>query len=110
MARSQGVVSLREAEEMGPSLSPQPLILTNLLIPLNLQIRVNFQIWVIVVNLMIVVNTLIPKKSVYSVEFLCIGDFFLHRHPSEFGDETYNSGESNHCGDSDGFCGSDESD
>ena len=59
---------------------------------------------------MIVVNTLIPKKSVYYVEFLCIGDFFLHRHPSEFGDETYNSGESNHCVDSDGFCGSDEFD
>ena len=64
---------------------------------------------------MIVVNTLIPKKSVYSVEFLYIGDFFLHRHPSEYGDhgdshETYNSGESNHCVDSDGFCGSDEFD
>ena len=78
---------------------------------------------------MIVVNTLISKKSVYSVDQEYFGDsvhtwflFFVESgkydksgYPSEYGDhgdshETYNSGESNHCGDSDGFCGSDESD
>ena len=42
-------------------------------------------------------------------------NFSTSGYPSEYGDhgdshETYNSGESNHCGDSDGFCGSDESD